>query len=309
MKHFIKRFFQFSLFILLITAIIEITLRATDAPKMSHFSILPKSFELIPQIDENTVLILGDSRLEFGLKPEMMRSILKDEDVKVVNMAFPGSNGIDILKYLKSKSIYPRFVIMGYTPNYGRYDNHGIDQQQFSKVNEWLENIKYMLKQEFYLFDRASLRCLIKEPETYWISHDYDEWGGVQVIAEGNYNDRLDHQIDLYESWMKGFSSARLDGYYNELRDLKSFFSKQGTKILGLYMPVCDEVFAYEKELYKAHKPDREVFTFYLDYSNLVYQNNVQQPDSVYFYDGSHLSDSFSEDFTILLSESISVVL
>ena len=155
---------------------IEILARVLKISKISVAKIKAKAQDLVPIIDSNTMLILGDSRNEWGIKPLVLAKIL-NRNLKVVNLAMPGSNGLDILKYLQKEGIYPKLVLIGYTRNYGLIKGHGLDKKRYNLLNRIKENISYQILQNFYFTDRSVVNFFNHEP-LYFKCHVYDECGG-----------------------------------------------------------------------------------------------------------------------------------
>jgi hypothetical protein len=155
---------------------IEVLARVLKIPKISVPKIKAKAQDLVPIIDNNTMLILGDSRIEWGIKPRVLAKAL-DCNLKVVNLAMPGSNGLDILKYLQKEGIYPKLILIGYTRNYGLINGHGLDKERYNFFNRIKENISYQILQNFYVKDKSIVNFFNHEP-LYFKSHVYDEWGG-----------------------------------------------------------------------------------------------------------------------------------
>lgn len=302
MRKFSYKILIFTIIIpILLISLFESACHVLNIPKISHNNIKSKSQDLIPKIDSNTILFLGDSRIEYGIKPEVVKkSLIKNKEIKIINLALPGSNGLDILNYLKINSIYPKTIIFGFTPNYGRYSNHSFDKTTYSNKNRIIENIKYFLGQTSFFYDTNSIKQYLKGEYPFFKSHEYDEWGGVTVINNGNYQKRKMIQYDIYKDWSISFNKEDLDNYYTLISQYKKWFAKEDSKIIGLYMPVSNELYEFEKDNYDRQYVLNIFNNDYYDYSTLY--NTSTDADSLYFYDGSHLTPktaiTFSEDFT-----------
>lgn len=263
-------------------------------PKISHHKIVAKAQSLIPKIDSNSIVILGDSRLEWGIKTDE----IANRNGNVINLAMPGSNGFDIIKFFIRNNIYPQKIIIGFTPNYGRYKNHSLNMLHFSTKNSLKENIKYWLKQNSFTYDRNSIILFLKGEEPYFINHQYDNYGNVIVEENGDFNERMNHQLEMYTEWSKNFN---IDEYRNYIKELKIFSSqlKGKSNFYGLYMPISDTICSLEIDHY--YKTEVEnLFDFYMDFSDFLSNN-----DSTYFYDGSHLNSEYAREFTKEVNKSI----
>jgi hypothetical protein len=297
MKKYLIKLLIFVTIALFAILFVEVFSTIIKVPKISYQNIYAKGQNLIPQINSNTILFLGDSRIEWGVKPIVINNILNNkDDINVINMALPNSNGLDILTYLKSKNIYPKLIILGYTSNYGRYTNHDLDKIEYSNRNRIEERFKYFLKQNSFIYDYNSIKEYLLGRHPINISHEYDSLGGVNVTLYGNYQSKKEFQIKIYTEWSKDFSKDKLKAYYLSVKKFKQWFSKGGTKIYGLSMPASYDIINLEHKN-NIDQNASELFDKYYDFSIL----NQTIVDSIYFLDGSHLSKklaiSFSEQF------------
>jgi hypothetical protein len=305
MKKYLYKLLIFLTIPVFVIILIEVFFNVIKVPKISYPDIYYKSQNLIPQINSNTILFLGDSRVEWGIKPLIIKNTLNCNDkVNVINLAMPGSNGLDILTYLKAKSIYPKIIILGYTPNYGRYENHGLDKIKYTKRNRVEESVKYYLKQNSFVYDYNSIKEYLFGEHPLHLSHEYDKWGGVNVIEYGNYQYKKDVQMKIYKSWSDNFDKDKLYSYHASIEELKKWFMQGGTKIYGLYMPTADDLIKLEKPNYNGQNVT-EMFEEYYDYSKLEFSFDKVAHDSVYIYDGSHLKQEYGILFSKKFAEKL----
>ena len=99
MKKLLFRLLTLFSLLLLTFVTAEFTLRyLLKIPKISDHVINHKLVSLINKIDSSSIVIVGDSRLEWGLKPLVIESELKKngKNLTCFNLAMPGSNGIDV---------------------------------------------------------------------------------------------------------------------------------------------------------------------------------------------------------------------
>ena len=300
MKKFLSKILIFFTIPVIVIILTEFVCNKFKVPKISYPNISSKSQNLIPQINSNTILFLGDSRLEFGIKPMIIKDILNDDKVKVINLAMPGSNGLDILTYLKEQSIYPKLIILGYTSNYGRYKNHDLDKKKYTVRNRKEESLKYYLKQNSFIYDYISIKIYFSGEHPLHIGHEYDILGGVNVTEYGDYKYKKDIQIKIYESWSRSFEKDSLYAYHSSIKQLKKWFSNGGTTIYGLSMPTSKDLIKLEEKNQNGLNVS-ELFEEYYDYSKWTYSFNNVEVDSVYFYDCSHLT----LDYGILFSKKL----
>lgn len=291
----------FSMCIASIILVIEATSRIFSVPKITHHKIVPKAHNLLPKINENAIVFIGDSRIEWGIKPILFEEKLGEEKACVYNLAMPGSNGMDVLKYLKNNKINPKLIVVGYTRNYGRYVNHNLDSLNYSNM-EWLRsNVGYWLKQRMYILDQSIWECWADRP-VFFRSHEYDEQGGVVVFENGDFKERLAKQTETYTTWKKTFSGETLQAYKSELKELVGHFRASGVPVYGIYMPVSKGIYALEQQ--DESELEAELgLTRFEDLSNFVYTNEIPGHDSIYFLDGSHLSHDYALVFTEKLAK------
>jgi hypothetical protein len=263
-------------------------------PKISHHNIIAKAQNLIPLIDSNSIVILGDSRLEWGIKTNEITNM----NGKVINLAMPGSNGLDIIQYFINNEIFPKIIIMGFCPNCGRWGNHSLDKLDYSKKNQLIANIRYWLKENSYIYDVASIKLYFLGEKPYFTNHKYDEYGNVVVCENGNYYERIKYQIINYNRLNIEYDRNEYKKYLSELKKIHTQLTGE-SKLLGLYMPVSDTLFSLEKTHYQKNEIDT-LFDYFMDYSQFQPNN-----DSLYFYDGSHLSSRYAIHFTKIIDRSI----
>lgn len=305
MKTYLLKLLKFITIILLIFMLIEVISNFLKVPKISYQNIYAKGQNLIPQINSNTILFLGDSRIEWGIKPIVIKNILNNQgDINVINLAMPGSNGLDILAYLKANNIYPKLIILGYTTNIGRYKNHDFHKIMYSSKNRIIERIKYFLKQHSYVFDRNSIKLYLNGIHPVNMNHEYDKLGGVNVTLYGNYKYQENYNILNYKRWSKDFSKDKLYTYFSSVKKFKQWFLKGGTRIYGLSTPISLNLNKLEQQN-AFDQYASELFDKYYDYSTLKLPVNQVFVDSIYFQDGSHLTKNFAISFSELFAEKL----
>lgn len=287
MYRFLRKLFFFLLYPVIAIILIETFCNILNIPKASYSNLEAKGLTLIPKVDNSSIILVGDSRIEWGIKPEM---ILNPEG-EVYNLAFPNSNGFDILKYLLDNRIYPKAIIMGFTPNNHRYTNHNFDTMEFSAKNRMIENVKYYLKQNSYVYDWGSILSYFYGTHPFTIDHSYDKWGGVTVTEHGDFEHRFKMTKEHHKEWEETFDSLKYQHYIIELNDLLNKFRGK-SELFGLYMPASEPIMKLEGTYYNK-KEIIPLFEHYLDYSK-----SIQANDSTYYLDGSHLSKEFAIRFS-----------
>jgi hypothetical protein len=283
-------------FILLVT-FMEIIFRLLKVPKITHHNIYAKGQALIPKINSNSIVIIGDSKLEWGIKPAEILNNLSNHNINVINMAMPGSNGLDILNYLVEKNISPKLIIAGYAPNYGSYKNHGFDKIKYTAKNKITEQALYYLDQQFYFRDRSVLE-FIQHGRPYFKSHEYDSLGGATVNEYGDYASRRNMQFEMYQSFKKNFKETELDNYCAEANRLIAILKHKGTQVCGIEMPVTKKIFALLDTSGNSTRFNTIQYNKAYDFSNFTYGFEEAKPDSAFFYDGCHLEHEYAFIFT-----------
>jgi len=303
MSGFIKKIFFFVVIAFALAGLFEIACRVLRIPKISPHNIYAKSMELIPRINKNSIVILGDSRLEWGIKPLAIYDKLLDKNSRVINLAVPGSNGLDVLNYLNNHKIYPKLIIVGYTPNFGGYQNHKLDLISYSRRAIINAKVKYFLNKTFYIRDESVVEY-IKHGYPYFKNHTYDDWGGAIVNEYGDYSQRTKFQIENYTLVRQSFDSLVLAKYCNTMDTLIQSFKKNGSIICGIYMPVSKKLFDIETSVLVYPVKQINYDKFY-DFSKFTYEKEKPAPDSIYFLDGSHLSHEYAPVFSEKIIEYI----
>jgi len=293
MEKFIKKIICFVAISFLLIPIIE-SICHLIVPKISHHNIFAKSQNLIPKIDSNSIVFLGDSRLECGIKTEE----ITNKSGKVINLAMPGSNGFDIIEYMISNKIYPKTLIIGFTPNYGRYKNHNLNKLHYSTKNLIKESFKYWLKQNSFTYNKASINLFLAGKEPYFVNHEYDNYGNVVVKENGDFNKRMELQLKMYKNWNDRFNKNEFKNYLQKLSELVSLLDGK-TNVYGIYMPTSDTILSLENDHYNKNEINN-MFDYYMDFSDFQPNN-----DSSYFYDGSHLTLEYAHQFTKEINKSI----
>ena len=297
-KRLVKKYTIFIAIPFVLILLFEITCRVLNVPKIVHFRIEPKLQEQLPQIDNNTILFLGDSRIEWGIRPDIVEAAAANKNLKVINMASPGSNGLDILDYLIANSIYPKLIVMGYTANYGRYTNFNANGVNLSFLNKIFHRFRYIFKSHFYISDQSLFKYLQKE-KIYFKSLEYDDKGGGRIFVNGDFSERLAFQKQLYEYWRNTY---RANNFLNFVANLNSKIDilKDSSMIVGLYMPVSKPIQQLEPLDTVLSEPAK--FDTLYNLKNYTYQIDSIAPDSIYFLDGSHLDYEYSKTFSIDLA-------
>jgi hypothetical protein len=304
MKHFLKRTFGIIAVFILLVAALEMLYRLLKVPKISHQSIYAIGQSVIPKINNNTILLIGDSRLQWGIKPILVMEKMKAAgyNCNVVDMAMPGSNGLDMLHYLIQHNIHPKLIIHGYGANYAIYQNHGFDKQEYSEFNKISENFSYWLDQHFYFRDQSVMQYVRRSP-LYFKSHSYDSLGGATVTEYGDYANRSATQIEMYKGFKTNFKQAGLDKYSMDANAAIEKLKSQGAIVYGLYMPISKKIFDLQNA--SSNWPANIVYNKFYDFADFTYTNETPAHDSVYFYDGCHLRPEYGTVFTGVLVDSL----
>lgn len=305
MKRFIKNIILFTGILLLLCLAFEWVIgNLVKVPQISNHNIYAKAQKLIPQIDEHTILFLGDSRIEWGIKPLVIQDALKDKQLKVINMAVPGSNGLDVMKYLKEHNIAPKMIIAGYSTHFGRYKNHKYDKKRYTIVHKYAEIIKYTLNQNSYIYNTNSIKQYLIKKHPYFKHHEYDKLGGAVVTEYGDYNTRKAEQHTMYNLWHDTFKDSTLNEYQQQVKAYKEYFAQQGTIFTGIYMPVSKPLYLLEQNYEMTEQAKLSYDTLY-NYASYVYSIDSNATDSLYFYDDSHLNQNYAPIFSQKVAESI----
>jgi CheY-like chemotaxis protein len=301
----IKRLLVFFSIPLVVMVTVEILCRILEVPKISHNNIEAKSLDLLPQIDGSTVVIVGDSRLEWGIRPEVLENALKSKNVKVINLAMPGSNGLDVLRFIQENEITPYALIVGNTVFYGHYTNHNLHAINSNIYQRMKSSFSYFAKQHLYSTDQSVMMYLHDE-SVYFKSHVYDERGGAIVEEYGDYSGRLFYQEKMYSRWHDQFNSADYCAYTDSLNSFIHYFSQKQIPVVLLRMPVSRKIHSLEPDDVNCSTVSTGL-TARLDYTN--WRNAEPAPDSVQFYDGSHLTVNASVQFSNMLGAELNKIL
>ena len=305
MNKFLKKiFFVFIIFIALVAAS-EILYRLLKIPKITHQDVYAKAQALVPKINSNSILIIGDSRLEWGMKPILVLEKFKamDSNCNVIDMAMPGSNGLDMLHYLVQHNIYPKLIIHGYGVDYGNYNNHDFDKQKYSNFNKISESFSYWLDEHLYFRDKSVLQYIRHIP-LYFKGHQYDSLGGATVTEYGDYYKRLAGQYEMYKSFKNNFKQTALDKYCTEANAAIETLKNKGTVVYAVSMPISKKIYDLEN-LTGSDVPANISYNKFYNFSAFTYNNETPAHDSTYFYDGCHLLPEYAKDFTEKVVDSL----
>lgn len=296
----LKRVVVFATIPVVLLFAVELACRILKVPKISHNNIDAKAAQLLPEIDASTVLIVGDSRLEWGIRPDEIEKELKNKKLKVLNLAMPGSNGLDVLEYVKQNGIEPAAVIIGNTVFYGQYSNHDLHNLNCSVYQQLKTSFYYFVQQHLYVADQ-SIPMYLHHEQVYFKSHAYDSKGGAVVEEYGNYASRYFYQEKMYNRWHDQFNNRDYCRYNDSLNSHIKYFAQNEVPLLVLRMPVSQKIQNFEPEFVNC---DTRIDSAYiLDYRNWRSLNT--DADSLQFYDGSHLTVESSVNFSKILASAL----
>ena len=279
---------MFSLLMIFTLTLFEFSFSNLLLKKISHHKITSKYQELIPKIDDNSIILLGDSRIEWGINTNYFKN-----KSNTFNLATPGSNGIDILKYLEINNINPKTIILGYSPLSSNYTNHDLHKTNYNYFKKIKSQLGYYLKQNYFLFDLSSVLLNFKNESLYFKSHEYDKRGNVNVEEYGNYNYRLKHQLEYYNR-KKVILTKYTDYVNNIFHHIENF---ENTQFIILRVPIIDTLLKIEQEIIKNDyniitSSEKKFYDLFYDFSELY------PSDSIVFKDGSHLTLKYSHMFS-----------
>lgn len=298
MGRFLKKTLVLFMIFLVLVTVSEILYRLLNIPKITHQNIEAKGQLMMPQINNNTILIIGDSRLEWGIKPITVLEKFSATgcNSNVVDMAMPGSNGLDVLQYLVQHDIHPKLIIHGYAANYGGYKNHGFDKAQYSGFNKISEQFSYWMDQHLYFRDQSVLNYIKRVPP-YFKNHVYDSLGGATVTEYGDYTHRSNTQFEMYKGFKISFKQPDLDKYSAAANALIETLKSKGSIVCGLYMPISKKIYQLQN-LSGSDVPTGINYNKFYNFSAFTYTNEAPAPDSAFFYDGCHLLPEYATVFT-----------
>lgn len=294
-----------TLLFFVLVAVLELLYRILKIPKIAHHDIYAKAQKLVPRINNNTILIIGDSRPEWGIKPITVAEKMKQAgiDGNVINMATPGKNGLDVLRYLVKNDIHPRIIIHGYAPNYGSHQNHGTDTIAYTFFNRKYEELNYWLDRNCYFRDQ-SVWYFIKRTPLYFKSHDYDSLGGVTVTENGDYKARAAEQHKMFSSFTRNFKPEELHRYDTEANALIEKLKSRGSSVYGIYMPVAKKIYDLQN-VTGTNFPAIPAYNRFYEWSSFTYTNEAPAHDSTFYYDDCHLNPEYAISFTGKLADSL----
>ncbi len=272
-------------------------------PKISHHKNIEKAVQLLPRIDENTIVFVGDSRVEWGVKPFIIE---EKTGLNTVNLAMPGSNGMDVMAYLQNKKTHPKKIIIGvnyFSPSWRNFKK--IEKIDIGLQNRLSLNIDYFFKQHSYLYEKKSLEQFYKEPP-FFMGHKYDKKGGVVVKERGEYPERKNFQMTYFSKRVKEKNLDSLGNIYRqEISKKVSYFKKNGTSVIGLVMPICDDLRQlenYERVDSLARSIPFHRVENYLDNKRITLEENA-------FQDCSHLTPETANSFSKMLANNLSLTI
>lgn len=261
-------------------------------PKISHHQTIEKAARLFPKVTKNTILFIGDSRIEWGIKPDIIEA---QTGSPTINLAMPGSNGLDVLEYLKKEKIYPKKIIVGvnhFSPTW----------RNFKRIKKWensrLENVQlqtaYWFKQHSFLYEKKSINEYRAGNPPFFLQHNYDKKGGVIVKERGNYEERQAFQLEWFNKQVEKFNLDSLVHTYSRDMDAQvRHFRENGSQVYGLVMPICGNLQALENSTEIDSIFSKISFTQYFNYQK-KYANNSEE----IYADCSHLTPQAAKEFS-----------
>ncbi|MCI5056468.1 MAG: hypothetical protein MRY83_10195 [Flavobacteriales bacterium] len=290
MKRFLKKTILLVVTFITILVLFECVSAVLSAPKESQNKFYVKYQELIPLVNSKSVVLLGDSRMEWGVNASQIKNAL--------NFGMPGSNGLDVLKYLRDNSIFPKAILINYTPFIHEYSNYNVDKTQYNLstyIKTWID---YKLMDNSFLYNKKNMDILIHQNQPFMLEHYYNEYGDAEILLNENYPGPVQFQIDQYSSRASRFDSVKHKELLAEFEELSTVFKEHNTLFTGIYLPVCDTINQIEKPL-----P-------HYDYLNKVFVSGFYNFHELYdslgqdvFMDCAHLEESYNVRFTDYLIE------
>lgn len=270
-------------------------------PKISHHQTIEKAARLLPKVTKNTILFVGDSRIEWGIKPDIIEA---KTGSPTINLAMPGSNGLDVLEYLQKEKIYPQKIIVGV--------NHFCPTwRNFKRIKKWenspLENLQlqtaYWFKQHSFLYEKKSIDEYRAGNSPFFLQHNYDKKGGVIVKERGNYEERQAFQLEWFGKQVKKFDLDSLAQVYAREMDARvGHFRENGTEVYGLVMPICEDLQALENSPEIDNIFSEINFTQYFNYQK-KYADNSEE----IYADCSHLTPQMAREFSTFVMTALAV--
>jgi len=285
------------LFISLITIIPEGICRLF-IPKISHHKNYEKFADLFPEIDNNTILIAGDSRMEWGVKPLLLNDLMRESgsDYSSINLAMPGSNGLDVLSACLEMDKYPKLILLGTNAFAPLWRNFQFDSSKTTAAYSKEVNREYFFREHSYLWEQKSIKQYFKSKPPFFLHHNYDSKGGVEVVENGNYHERLDFQIAYYKKKSATLTDSVFMNYLDELEVLERQLKKRNIPVFVVRMPLVEELQSLEKQNRNKFK---SIDFEYVDWDCLeLFNSHGRNMDSLIYQDGSHLSQAYAKKFT-----------
>lgn len=270
-------------------------------PKISYHQNYEKAARLLPKIDEQTTLFIGASRIEWGIKPLVIEELT---DRKVYNLAFPGSNGLDVLAYLKKHQIFPKEIIIGTAPLHFTVTNFDIENLDTSLSNAFYLNAQYQFKKWSYMYEKRSLEYFYKRKKPFFIKHKYDKRGGVEVKEYGDYTQRLGFQREDFSDLAGRKFKTSFEEYRSKLAQEVAFFQQNGVRISALMMPACAEIREIEDGVVR---PDYSGVPFdnIFDFREYYDHKKTKIADADIYIDGSHLTPEYAAEFSKIIAHEL----
>jgi len=255
----------------------------------------------LPKINEQTTLFIGASRIEWGIKPLVIEGLT---DRKVYNLAFPGSNGLDVLAYLKKHQIFPKEIIIGTAPFHFSLTNFDIENLDTSFSNAFYLNAQYQFKKWSYLYERRSLEYFYKRKKPFFLRHKYDRRGGVVVKEDGDYTERLRFQQEDFSDLAGRKIKKNFEEYRSQMTEEIAFFQKKGIRVSALIMPACSGIREIEDRVVQPKYSDIPFDTIF-DFRTYYDHKKGQVPDADIYIDCSHLSPEYAKEFSKIIAREL----
>ncbi len=235
-----------------------------------HFPVLADTASLwgahvdkVSRLDSRSVVIVGGSRVQMGLDPDIVQKELGAS--RVVQLGRACSSPIPVLEYLTEATEYSGLVVCGVVPG-PFFDAQ--DRQRKSIVEELEKRINrpfYTPMEEFLLGKAQSTVCLNNQGLSWkmvgngvirgnWPTPSYARFNDNRFVqADYTVCHGLDYPLADFLRWKRegaAMTSAGLKGMVEHLSDLAGIFKARGGRVVFVRMPSSGGLWNAEEESY-----------------------------------------------------------
>jgi hypothetical protein len=288
----------------------EVILRAVGAQTVAPYGKTMYDYNLLytraaDQHDRGKRLcvLVGDSRVEWGVSPEVIQHYLESlgvTDVEVFNLAFPGANVRKILAAFLEAGFYPDYLLVGYShlsfywslvefSDIKRVHQLTIGENINHTLHTWLS--EHVLLLGPWTIDKQLERIRDRQQHSWIAKREISERGQALITYAISEKVAIQAQKRFYEDMYRvPLSNTRVAEINEEFGRQVGRFKSQGARLLLLRMPVAGWALR-EEQAHNVYPPQQLASELDLPLLDL---NEFPGMLELQYYDGLHVAPASS---------------